>query len=274
MDDLESLSGQPETSSTQEVTESSDNAPETANTPQEIVELEALERFRYGGKEWTPKELNGAILRQSDYTKKSQEIAEERKYYSALRQDLDAIRANPSLVDKFKQIYPEKFWDYLGYVLPANQMAQLKQGQQQQLDPQLKKDLEDLKAMRGEWEKEREEASYARLESVTQKMSEKYPLADEMKIISQVSLMLDELKAEGKKANLNDKFWDDVWKQSHEDNRRKAEGYFSKQAKNQVAANQRGRDSGVSGNIPGAAPSKPRTIEEASELALRDWQAM
>src|SRR3954464_16064772 len=91
-------------------------AGEQPKTP-EMVDLESLEKFRYAGREMTPKELQQAVMLQSDYTRKTQQLAEERKYYDNLSADLSAVAQNPQLAAKFKEVYPEKFHDYLAYVL-------------------------------------------------------------------------------------------------------------------------------------------------------------
>jgi hypothetical protein len=82
-------------------------------TNSQISELEKLEKIKYNGKVLSGKdlarELKEGSLRLSDYTKKTQAIAEERKYYDNLAVDLQKLKANPALVDQFKSIYPQKF---------------------------------------------------------------------------------------------------------------------------------------------------------------------
>src|SRR5690606_4730976 len=54
---------------------------------------EEFEETEYEGKKYKlPKELKSALLRQSDYTKKTQEVAEQRKAIDSERQSLQKIR--------------------------------------------------------------------------------------------------------------------------------------------------------------------------------------
>ena len=104
----------------------------------EITELEKLERFKFKGEEWTPKKAEQAFMRQQDYTKKAQELAEQRKEYeselkhreyrSNLKADINHVLKNPSLADEFKKIYPEEYHYALELALGKNQ-HQLEQNQ-------------------------------------------------------------------------------------------------------------------------------------------------
>jgi hypothetical protein len=85
----------------------SEAAPES--TPQTVAELDKLEKFKFEGQEYTPQELKNAILRQSDYTRKTQEFSQERRFYDNLQADLRSVRSNPALAAEFRRTYPEKF---------------------------------------------------------------------------------------------------------------------------------------------------------------------
>jgi hypothetical protein len=86
---------------------------ETPEAAPELVDLDTMDKFKFGGREWTPKELEAAYMRQQDYSRKTQEIAQERKYYDNLPYDLDMVKNNPALVNQFKQVYPAKFHSWI-----------------------------------------------------------------------------------------------------------------------------------------------------------------
>ncbi len=120
-----------------------------------IVELDKLEKFKYRGKEWTPKDLEAATLRQSDYTKKTQELAQERRFVENLPYDLMAVSRDPAKASQFKQVYPEKFHQFLEDFLSSNQTNPQSQGvpqapqgnQYQSLDPSIIKEFNSLKGI-------------------------------------------------------------------------------------------------------------------------------
>src|SRR3990167_2821971 len=97
-------------------TENKGTDTQEANNQGDIPELDKFERVKWEGKDWSLKDLKNSVLMHSDYSRKTQEISEERKFYDNLRYDLDAIRKNPDLESKFKELYPEKFHSYLDYV--------------------------------------------------------------------------------------------------------------------------------------------------------------
>lgn len=68
---------------------------------------EELEEAEFEGKKYKlPKELKGALLRQADYTRKTQEISEARKKYEAQQQDLQkATEATKQEFESYAEIY-------------------------------------------------------------------------------------------------------------------------------------------------------------------------
>lgn len=88
----------PETDNAEtEVLESVENETQDAENEQENEEnqenLDELEEVDYNDKKYkVPKELKDALLRQSDYTRKTQEVAEQRRALEAEQQALKAAR--------------------------------------------------------------------------------------------------------------------------------------------------------------------------------------
>lgn len=254
----------PETSTSESAptgnSEYSGNQP--ASQTQDMIDLESQNKFRFGGKEWTPKEFQGAYMMQADYTRKTQQLAEERKYYDNLNADLAEVKKNPALEAKFREIYPAKYHAYLDYVAqkqqpqPGNQ-----QNQYANIDPAYMKRFESLEA---DMNSRKVQAINAELDARFKSLSEKYPLADEEAAIARAQAL------HSKGVQLNDKVWDQIWKAVSDKNQEVFKRYGAAQVNKQKNANQRGKDAAPGGGIPGQAPVKPRTIKEASKFALEE----
>lgn len=240
---------------------------------QSIVDLDSVEKFKFAGREWTPKDFQGAYMMQSDYTKKTQALAEERKYYDNLQADLAAVKTNPSLAAKFKAIYPEKFHAFLGYVTPA-QAAQIQQAEsaekaKSQADPEL---LERLERIEGDFRERKIQAINAELDAKFKTFSGKYPMADEDSVVARAQALLEAKRQtaplnEQSQVTITDKEWDDLWKSSHDRVQSLAAKHYSETVNKQKNANKSAKDVASGGGIGGQAPKQPRSIREASRLA-------
>ena len=245
-------------------TESPVEQPSQKTAAPSIPDLDSMEKFKYGGREMTAKELRSEMMMQSDYTRKTQAIAEERKFYDNLSADLAAVKANPALIEKFKSIYPEKFHSYLGYVTPAQQaqaQAQQQSTQQQyaQIDPQV---MQRFQRMEADMNERQVAAINAELDAKFKGLSEKFPFADEEAAIARAQA----LQERGEK--LTDKVWEGIWKSVHDKNESKWKQMQSASAKKQQSANAKGKEASGGGGIPANAPRQPKTIKEASKYAL------
>ena len=230
-----------------------------------VTELESLERFKYAGREMTAKDLQGMIMMQSDYTRKTQAIAEERKYYENLQSDLDAVKANPQLAAQFKELYPEKFHKFLGYVhseKPAQAAAT------QGVDPRIQERLDKYDQIVKEFEAQKLEAINAQLDAKFSALSKKYPFADEEAVVARAQALLD------KGQKVTDEVWDNLWKSVHERSQKLWAEHQKKMGNEQKTANLKGRDIGHGGGTPGQAPKLPRSIKEASKMLMEsgDYQ--
>ena len=236
-----------------------------APSQQQMIELESQNKFRFGGKEWTPKEFQGAYMMQADYTRKTQQLAEERKYFDNLNADLAAVKQNPALEAKFKEIYPTKYHAYLDYVAQKQQPQQGQNNQQQQYnnDPAF---LKRFEAIESEMNERKMQAINAELDARFKTLSEKYPLADEEAAVARAQA----LHARGIK--LDDKTWDQIWKAVSDKNELVFKKYGAAQVNKQKSANQRGKDAAPGGGIPGQAPRQPKNIKEATKFALEELQ--
>jgi hypothetical protein len=235
------------------------------NTQQgEIPLLDKYERFKFGDQEWTPDSLKKAMMRQSDYTKKTQAVKEIQKYYDNLKFDLDHVKGNPSLADKFKEVYPKDFWPYLDYVMrkseESNEMAQQQGRGQTELPRELQERLDRVES----YVKEKEIESFdAQLDTTFAKLAQKYPDGNEEIVLARAQAILE--------ANPNMKLdqgaWERLWKKSHDEVsgliKQKQEKLFNTQKE----ANSRAKDIGSGGGTPGSAPTRMK-LKDVADFAI------
>lgn len=239
--------------------------PEGQTAQPDVLDLDSVQKFKFGGREWTPKDFQGAYMMQSDYTRKTQALAEERKFYDNLQVDLDAVKRNPALSEQFKSIYPDKFHKLLGYVSPETPKAPVaNETGKQSADPEL---LSRLEAVEADFKERKIQAINAELDNTFKSLSEKYPFADEESAIARGQALLNKGQA------LDKDTWDKIWKSVHDKQVAIAEKHYSQKINNQKNANKAGADVGKGGSTPAQPPKQIRTIKEASEHALRELEA-
>lgn len=263
---------------TSEQTTEQGGGQEAQQANNELLDLSTLEKFKYGDKEWTPKDLDAAIMRNADYTRKTQEIAKERKYYDNLQADLNHVKNDPSLAAEFMKHYPSKFHKYLDYVVSKPQASNVQaQTQSNPYDQRLNKLESTLTAWQTE-QHEKQVASYeAEIDAHLSKAHSNYKdvlvndkakdLYDAM-VIQRAQLLKDSGQV--------DKFTSGVWGKITEsvasDFRsligEKQSALFNKQK----SANVRGKDTPVGGAIPGQAPVRPKTLKEATAAAIAHYE--
>lgn len=247
---------------------------------QELIDLDKVDKWRYQGKDWTREDWNKSYVPLSQFTKKSQELAESKKSYeksaqysSNLVADLENVRNDRQLYAEFLKIYPKEYHSlldkYLG--MTPNQQQSMQQ-QAQGLDPKLEQRLNRIEAGFSQYEtttKEAQvEAASASIDSLFKKMQEKYPLASEEVVISRAQALLDQgAKLSDNKGNADESAWDKVWKNVNDAFQKQYESHYKKQVNNQKQANVRGKDVASGGGLPGQAPKK-MTIKEATEHAI------
>jgi hypothetical protein len=240
-----------------------------------VPELEKLDKFRYRGKEYTAKDLEKTPFFHSDYTKKTQALAEERKFYENLPYDLEVLKSNPSLADKFKSIYPEKFHWALNYVL-GEQASTQNTGGNSATAEQAQQKIAEVKDPRIDelyesYQSSQREAAQARIDSMFDRNLQKYPHADEVRVIGTVQALYEaHAKDPQRYPKPDEKMIEKVFQKEHESMLSRFKQMQSSAFKNQQQANAEGAMTGAGGAIPGRAPYQPRTLKEATELALKD----
>src|SRR3954471_25040474 len=237
---------------------SSESSPRHESNPSDgqsisaIMELDKLEKFKFEGREWTPKELKDAYMMQSDYSRKTEAIAQERKYYDNLAADLDSVRNDPSLMAKFKELYPQKFHSYLS-VLSQNQATNSEQSKPA-VAPEVANRIEKLEQFITQFETKNLEAE---VDTAFNKLTEKYPMADERVVTASANLALQQgVRLRGEDGKLNVGELEKIFKSEHERTQKAYDAHYKQQVEKQKQASAKSRDVASGGGVPGQAPEK------------------
>jgi hypothetical protein len=272
-------------------TQSSEQAVQTQATPKDqpasLVDVDSVEKFRFQGREWTPKELQAAVLMQSDYTKKTQALAKEREYVSNFPVDLGHLAQNPDLLDRFKELYPESYHaaaEAIAQRVAAGQSPQQavqqvtqqvqQQGQQTSNGFQLPKEyLDEFNAMKRQLsevtsfkEEQTNRAADAELSAIFSKNTKEFPYADEEK----VTVWAQELLKQGTK--LTDEVWTKIFEKSHKDAIERSDRIYKERVDQQKTTNRKAFAGSPGGATPGSAPKLPKTISEATRMLRESGQ--
>lgn len=260
---------------------SGDLAPGQADgdpVPVTVTELDKLDKFKFEGKDYTPKELKNAMLRQQDYTRKTQEHSQERRYFDNLSIDLRKVRDNPALALEFRRIYPEKFHQYLEYISPSSVntqgQADNRGGSQAQsaIDPKFADALSRFERFESERIEEKTAANEVMLESQEKNMAIKYPHADHETVYARAQALLDRNNSlpKDEQIKLSPEIFDRLYRADHDKNQKRYETFYQGTIKTQKQNGLKARDSGVGGGLPGGKPKEYKTIREARDAMLSD----
>lgn len=256
---LSQQSEAPASDSSQESSAASEQAPS-------MVDLDKVEKFTYGGKEWTAKELQSAIMMNADYTRKTQALAEERKYVDNLQADLEAIKMYPQLADKFREVYPEKYHAYLNYVLKdqdTSQITQVSQSNKAQylpIDPTIMNRFETIEKHFFDQEVK---AASANIDNIYSKMTAKYSMADERTVTATAQALLES------KENLTSELWEKIFKDDHDRNKQRYDSYYKGLVDKQQKSSKVARDIGPGGGTAEKS-GKKLNFKEATEMAINE----
>jgi hypothetical protein len=238
---------------------SAEAAPATGQPEQSgPFNLDTAEKVSWKGKEYTPAQFEKMMMMQSDYTKSKQAIAEERKYVSNLRYDLQAVKKNPALANEFLKTYPKEFHAYLEDVMPQGWQNGAKEASN--LPPEVQEKLEFFENYINEQNVSKEEAN---LDRISTSMMQKYPEAIEDFVLARAEAYVNQNK------NITPEVWDKLYKESHDFMLKKVAEKQNKTFDTQKNANLKGRGIGPGGGTPGQAPVK-RNFAQATEAAIKD----
>lgn len=249
----------------------------------DMPDLDKADRFRFEGRDWTRDELKAAYLRQQDYTRKTQSLADERrgfeenrkafesdrKYYENLPADLDAVRKNPSLAQQFIQTYPEKFHQALKMVLngQTSQMGQNTQNAQPQFPVEYMSRIAKLESFYEQQEVAKHEAT---INQTMGELSKKYPDALQELVVARVHEHYNQLLKENPNATLSQSAWENAFKQVDQFMKDRDVSRTREMQKKQLEANKRSGDVSSGGGTIGRAPQKFNSLKEVTKHAERE----
>lgn len=244
-----------------------------ATKAEEILDLDKLERFRFDGKEWSPKDLKNSYLMREDYTRKTQEISEARKYADNFKYDLRSLVQNPGLWDRFVKIYPKEYIESAKEVLAlfnsdSPQKSSDKPQEHAQIDPSFLKEFQEVKG----WIQSQTEAQRAAaIEQSTQWLDnqyatlfKKYPNAVEEVVTTRAQALIDMGN------QVNDQVLSKLFEQSHKEMTDRFVASQQNKVKEQIKTGLQGKDTGTGGSAPTSAPKQFKTFKEAREAWLSD----
>ena len=242
--------------------------PETAK---EILDLDKLERFRFAGKEWNPKDLRNSYLMREDYTRKTQEVAEARKFADNFKYDMQSLVKDPGLMDKFASIYPKE------YVESAKEIMQMlrsgntpspNQTQQGQIDPNFLKEFKEVKGwIQSQTEQQKQvsiEQANTWLDNQYTSLSKKYPNAVEEIVTARAQALIDMQRP------VNSEVLDKLFEQSQKEMTDRFVTAKQNKVKEQLKVGQSGKDVGQGGSPASEGPKKYKTFKEAKAAMLAD----
>lgn len=272
-----SLTSPSQTDSTPDVSRGTEQLPQS-------LDLEKHQgKFRFDGQEMTYQDLKNAYLRQKDYTRKTQALAEERKtweserksfeddkkYYENLQADLDIVRQNPNLASEFIKVYPQKFHAYLQKIV--NTQTQSSSAQQAQgtksFDVAYESRLANLEKFYHEQEVAKNEAE---INATIDRLTAKYPNAVPEMVIGRVFEAYSQVLKNNPNAKLTADMWEDTFKSVDQFMSDRLNTMYKSKQQEQIKANKRSSDVSVGGGTVGRAPQKFNRLKDVTEHAVRD----
>lgn len=234
----------------------------------DIPDLDKLERFRFNGRELSRKELTESFMRRDDYSRKTAELAETRKYADNFDADMRHVLANPELLAELEKIYPA------GYVQIAKSILSHRQqqpGHQQQspektmaeLPPEVMAKLDKI----DRWEKEMQErstqATLEQLDTLHTRLGEKFQFADPDVVDRRIELAIDN----GLKITPENiaQIFENAYKMHNDTHKGRIDALTKKKVEDQVKAGKSARDVGAGGSLPGTAPKKFKNFAEINK---------
>lgn len=255
---------------TPQATEHQGTRQEQAREASEIAELERIERFKFQGKEYTPKELGVLLAREKEqekaFTQKMQALAEERKSWEssrtqnqkfddALAFDLEKVRQNPQLAQEFIRTYPESYHRHLKAVLSSTSDSQSSTQAQPHVPVELMSQVQQLQTYVQAQEVAKAEVEIER--DLTKALSQ-FKYASRKEVLADVFEFHNSLPVgpNGRKPPVPPELWIKAAEASHNDRVEWGKTYQKDLQQQQKTANTKARDVGSGGGTPGQAPKK------------------
>jgi hypothetical protein len=263
----------------------SDRKAAPSEAAQAILDLDKVEqRFRLNGKEWEKKDLLDSLLRQDDYTRKSQALAEQRKYATNFPFDMAKVMSGQATIEQFASVYSKapELIRIARQMVGGSQEKPTSSRTEEKGNPEVEKLLEAklspvLEYINSQKERETQAAidtAKVELDSIFSEMEKKFPDANSELVNSR---LLAALQAGHDVVDENGKFKKNVIERLFEKNQSEITERYAKrygeQVKKQKEANSRGIDAGKGGGVPGSAPQKARNLKDVRALLETDIAA-
>lgn len=253
-------------------------------TPSAILDLSKAEKFMLEGQEMTYEDLKKSLMRQQDYTKKTQALAEERKtyesfsqekkFYDNLHYDLKSVKQNPALAEQFKQVYPEKFHAYLDAIMDG----QTEKVARQELPPEVLNKLQEhdefLSSLKEEKTKAEETQIMGQLEQWEGKFTKKYPNAEIASVYHAMEQYTSKMREENPEfgfKDLNEKVIEGIYKSVNDHFEKRFTEWQNNKLKSIRDANNKAGDIPPGGGIPGEAPKKMKLKDVAENIISSEF---
>lgn len=241
-----------------------DTAPEAGEESsaqaEQVLDLDSVGKFKYGGRDWTTKELQNAIMRQEDYTRKTQSLAQERKFAENFAFDAARVMDNPKLFQQFADLYPPKYVETLkaalGDKLQTQQTNDPKSSNQLEYEARIKKLEQYFEQTQKESHDAKVQANEAMIDRFMSELKPKYKFVDEEAVLARAQSLYE------KGADLTKMTtWEKIYKDVHGRTEKLFNDHYKSMFQNQKQAGSKARDTASGGGIPGQAP--PKSFKEA-----------
>lgn len=249
---------------------------------EDFLDLTSLgKKIKIGDDVFTPEELKKSLLRQQDYTKKTQGLAAEKKkaeefqkFSKAFKSDLNKLLENPDIYEEeFRSIYPAEFQELYDMVKESrgaqkSYASTRDQVSEAPVQPELKRILDTIGKMdirlsgyESQVHQAQMEKETARLDNILSSLHTKYDLGSEKANKKLENLVL--ARAQMLDRDPTDQDFARFFKEEHEEFISFAKEAGEKQFRAQKSANQQAKDTASGGGTASAAPTTPKTFKEA-----------
>lgn len=257
----------------QETTEATEAAEAKA---QAIFDLDKASKVRFEGKEWTQDELKAAFMRQQDYTRKTTELSEARKYADNFEADFAKVQKDPSLLAELKSVYPKFYADLADRLLKLGGHAKEREVANPESNDPRDDEFKNLKSQVEELVGEKKALEIEKigswLNTQFEANSKKFPSVGSDPFLNEVvTARLQAISDTG--AKVDEKVIEKVFKQVSDMVEKTLDTRTKAVVAKQVEANKKGKDIGTGGGAPGQAPYKPKKLSDVKNQWLADLEA-
>ncbi len=249
----------------------SSKAPGTEATKSDPLDLDKLDRFRFSGREWKRDEFRSALMRQEDYSRKTQELAETRRFADNFAHDLKTVMGNPARFEEFKRIYPKEFVQIAEGVLKNARGGHGPNAQPTEPTSEPNPEIQALKDEFQQLKQEREAQAVEQIQGWLDHqfgiLSKKYPNADPEVVNARAEV------AARQGVKITAEALDKLFKDHHGQVKARLDKAASETIKKQISVGKEGKDIGAGGGVPTGAPKSPKTFKEAQAMMIEDLKA-